>query len=113
MNPLEKEELQAAFTTSLLLPSGIEPRLRAALGQILSNPGSLVRPQIVLQMSMAYQLPSEHARALAIDLGDKAHGRLLLRKPAVAFLGVLRTSLQEEMARVTHGTCTNTARGGA
>jgi geranylgeranyl pyrophosphate synthase len=196
MNLLEKEELQAAFATSLLLPSGLEPRLHAALGQILGNPGSLVRPQIVLQMSMACQLPREHARALAIaleyfhtasllfddlpcmdnaverrgglcfwglsyqivddlkdvlqgtaetgktvsrdrsldrpnialaigvpaamqrlkrliDLGDKALGRLLLRKPAVAFLGILRTSLQEEMARVTHGACASTTRGGA
>lgn len=68
MNLFEKEELQAAFATSLLLPPRLEPRLRAALTHTLHNAGSLVRPQIVLQMSGAYRLPREHAKSLAIAL---------------------------------------------
>jgi geranylgeranyl diphosphate synthase, type II len=50
------------------VPAKLEPHLREALRQVLENPGSLVRPQIVFQMAIAYDLSDAHARDLAIAL---------------------------------------------
>lgn len=56
------------FTANLPLPAGTEPHLREALHHVLQNPGRFVRPQLVFQMSMAYDLSSASARELAIAL---------------------------------------------
>ncbi len=50
------------------LPAGLETRLADALRHVLKNPGNLVRPRIVLQMSAAYGVPESAAEDLAIAL---------------------------------------------
>ncbi len=65
---LDKDELREAFADYLPLPTQIEPHLHDAIRQILRNAGSLVRPEIVLQMSLAYELSRLDAMKLAIAL---------------------------------------------
>ena len=68
MNHLEVARLRDAYTAYLPLPANLEPHLEGALQHVLRNPGNLVRPQIVFQMSVAHGLPDVHAIELAIAL---------------------------------------------
>jgi len=68
MNSLQRERLKRAFTEYLPLPPNLEPHLKEALGRVLGNPGSLVRPEIALEVTLAYGLPEAAAIDLAIGL---------------------------------------------
>jgi geranylgeranyl diphosphate synthase type II len=68
MSALGPKQLGAAFGSSLPLPNDLEPKIESALRYVLENPGSLFRPQIVMQMSLAYGSSEESARDLAIAL---------------------------------------------
>lgn len=57
-----------AFRTSLWLPATLDPHFEEAIRHVLDNPGSLVRPALVFQVSTAYGLDSVHAKDLAIAL---------------------------------------------
>ena len=50
------------------LPAALEPHLKEALGRVLQNPGSMVRPDIVIEAALAYDLPNALATDLAIGL---------------------------------------------
>lgn len=56
------------IAASMPLPDGIERHLQEALRHVLENPGNLVRPRIVFQMSLAYDLSDTRAENLAIAL---------------------------------------------
>jgi geranylgeranyl diphosphate synthase type II len=68
MTEQDRKRLKDAFTTYLPLPVNLEPHLREALGQVLRNPGSLFRPEIVLEISLGYGLSETDATDLAIGL---------------------------------------------
>jgi len=68
MTEQDRKRLKDAFTTYLPLPVNLEPHLREALGQVLRNPGSLFRPEIVLEISLGYGLSEIDATDLAIGL---------------------------------------------
>jgi geranylgeranyl diphosphate synthase, type II len=68
MNDDHHEQLRNTFLTHFPLSPHTEPHLRAALYRVLSNPGSLIRPQIVASMFAAYDLPVAHASELGIAL---------------------------------------------
>ena len=53
---LNTNAMAKAFSSSLFLPSSLEPNLEEALHHVLGNPGSLIRPSLVLQMATAYGL---------------------------------------------------------
>lgn len=57
-----------AFRESLPLPAGLDHHFEAALRHVLDNPGSLVRPRMVLQVAAAYGLDAQYAKRLAIAL---------------------------------------------
>jgi len=63
-----QKNLRETFTGSFPLPAATEPHLRAALDRVLSNPGSLIRPQIVASMFAAYDLPAARAAELGFAL---------------------------------------------
>ena len=56
------------FRTSLPLPAVLDPPFEEALRNVLDNPGSLVRPQMVFQVATAYGLDEAAAKDLAIAL---------------------------------------------
>ncbi|HUX44869.1 MAG TPA: polyprenyl synthetase family protein [Terracidiphilus sp.] len=56
------------FRGSLPLPAHLDPQFEAALRHVLDNPGSLVRPRMVLQVAEAYGLETGRAHDLAIAL---------------------------------------------
>ncbi len=56
------------FRCSLPLPAHLDPHFEAALRHVLQNPGSLVRPRLVLQVATAYGLDTSRANSLAIAL---------------------------------------------
>jgi geranylgeranyl diphosphate synthase, type II len=60
--------LAESFRGSLPLPAHLDPHFEAALRHVLENPGSLVRPRLVLQVAMAYGLDASRANSLAIAL---------------------------------------------
>jgi geranylgeranyl diphosphate synthase type II len=64
----DKFLIESAFRESLPLPAGLDPRFEAALRHVLENPGSLVRPRMILQMSAVYGLDASCANSLAIAL---------------------------------------------
>jgi geranylgeranyl diphosphate synthase type II len=68
MTEQDRKRLKDAFTAYLPLPVNLEPHLREALGQVLRNPGSLIRPEIVLDISLGYGLSEIDATDLAIGL---------------------------------------------
>ena len=65
---LDRKQLREAFETFLPLPEGLEPHLEGALRQVLGNPGSLVRPQLVFQVATAYGVEATPATDLAVAL---------------------------------------------
>jgi geranylgeranyl diphosphate synthase, type II len=68
MTEQHRKQLKDAFTAYLPLPANLEPHLREALDRVLRNPGSLVRPEIVLEIALGYGLPEAQATDLAIGL---------------------------------------------
>ena len=64
----DSASLGEAFAAHLTLPAQLEPHLEEALRHVLDNPGSLVRPRIVFQMSTAFELSNAHSKDLAIAL---------------------------------------------
>lgn len=68
MKDLQRNRLKRAFKDYMPLPATLEPHLKEALGRVLSNPGSLIRPQIVLNIGLGYQLDEAAAMDLAIGL---------------------------------------------
>ncbi len=68
MKGLDAKQLAHDVAAHLPLPAGIEPHLEQALRHVSRNPGNLVRPQIVVQMSVAYSLSDATAKDLAVAL---------------------------------------------
>jgi len=67
-NPFDSPCLSDDFRNYLPLPATLDPHLEEALLHVLENPGSLVRPRIVLQMALAYGVETARAKDLAIAL---------------------------------------------
>ena len=65
---LNTAPLAEYFRRSLPLPAHLDPHFEAALRHVLQNPGSLVRPRLVLQVATAYGLGASCANSLAIAL---------------------------------------------
>ncbi len=61
-------ELLRAFASALPVAEGTEPGLGGALRQTLANPGSLVRAQLVYDMSLAFGLAPGSASRLAVAI---------------------------------------------
>lgn len=68
MNEMQKTRLRRAFTDYVPLPATLEPHLKEALGRVLENPGSMIRPEIVWEVAVGYGLPVASATDLAIAL---------------------------------------------
>ena len=68
MKDLQRTRLKQAFRDYMPLPVTLEPHLRKALDRVLTNPGSLIRPEIVLNVGLGYDLPDPAAMDLAIGL---------------------------------------------
>lgn len=68
MERSDTSSLAEAFTTSLAMPSVLDPNLEDAIRHVLDNPGSLVRPKLVFQMATAYGVEGAHAEELAVAL---------------------------------------------
>jgi geranylgeranyl pyrophosphate synthase len=68
MNRLNTTPLTDAFSTGIPLPPTLDPRFEEALRHVLDNPGSLIRPRMVLLVATAYGLETAPARDLAIAL---------------------------------------------
>ena len=60
--------LKDAFRSSLPLPALLDPGFEQALRHVLSTPGSMVRPRMVLRLGAAYSLDPEAAFNIAIAL---------------------------------------------
>lgn len=61
-------ELHERFYASLPLPSALDPEFDSALRYVLGNPGSMVRPRMVLRVASAYGLDIEAAQNVAFAL---------------------------------------------
>lgn len=68
MNPFQRDRLRSCFTQFLPLPAHLDPPLREALVRVLNNHGSLIRPEIVLDLALGYGLTEMCATDLAIGL---------------------------------------------
>jgi geranylgeranyl pyrophosphate synthase len=68
MDSLDTRRFANAFASNLPLPAKLEPHLEEALRHVLTHPGTLVRPRIVFEMAIAYDLDPAHAQDLAIAL---------------------------------------------
>ena len=68
MDDQQRTRLSRAFRESLPLPQGLEPHLRDALRRVLENPGSLIRPEIAVDIALAYEVSETAATDLAIGL---------------------------------------------
>jgi geranylgeranyl pyrophosphate synthase len=68
MNKLNKTPFANAFSAGLPLPSSLDPQFEEALRHVLDNPGSLIRPRMVLLVAAAYGMEAAAARDLAIAL---------------------------------------------
>jgi geranylgeranyl pyrophosphate synthase len=58
--------LRRAYAANLPVPPATERHLRRALEHVLSNPGSLIRPEIIYEICLTYSLPEAQAQDLAI-----------------------------------------------
>lgn len=63
-----KAFLQDSFRAALPLPAHLDPGFEDALLHVLSNPGSMVRPRMVMRVASAYNLQTEAAHNLAFAL---------------------------------------------
>ena len=68
LEELNRPLLTDEFRGFLPLPAHLDPHLEAPLRHVLENPGSLVRPRMVLDVSAAYGLDIESANNVAIAL---------------------------------------------
>jgi geranylgeranyl pyrophosphate synthase len=68
MNVFDATDLEYEFAAYLPLPTKIEPHFEEALRHVLENPGNLIRPRIVFQMAVAFDLSIDRAKDLAIAL---------------------------------------------
>lgn len=68
MQALKAAPMEDAFRSFLPLPEALDPAFEEALRHVLDHPGSLVRPQMVVQAGAAYGLDKIPARDLAIAL---------------------------------------------
>ena len=68
MDASKTKQFAEAFRTSLPLPSALDPHFEETLRHVLDNPGSLVRPRMVIQVAAAYGLDAAAARDLAVSL---------------------------------------------
>jgi geranylgeranyl diphosphate synthase type II len=68
LDELNTVVLEAAFRSTLPLPTLIDPGFKEALRHVLDNPGSMVRPRMVMRVAAAYRLEVEYAHNLAIAL---------------------------------------------
>jgi geranylgeranyl diphosphate synthase type II len=68
MSELRRTLLKKAFQEYMPLPQSLEPHLKEALTRVLSNPGSLIRPEMVFEVALGYDLPQSTATGLAIGL---------------------------------------------
>ncbi len=68
MNNVRKIRLRQAFTDSMPLPAALEAHLQQALVRVLQNPGSMIRPEIVLDLALGYGVPETAATEMAIAL---------------------------------------------
>ncbi len=68
MDGSQASRLSKAFSDSMPLSATLEPHLKEALRRILNNPGSLIRPEIVLEVALGYGLSEELATDMAIGL---------------------------------------------
>ncbi|MBW4037629.1 MAG: hypothetical protein HIU91_01940 [Acidobacteria bacterium] len=64
----QKNRLRRAFTDSLPLPEHLDSHLKQALTRVLTNHGSLIRPEIVMDLALGYELPLGVATDLAVGL---------------------------------------------
>ena len=64
----DRTKLLAAFMARLPLSAEMEPHLRNALQQTLQHPGSLIRAQLVYQLSQAWGLAQDRAEKLAVGI---------------------------------------------
>lgn len=60
--------LKDSFRRSLPLPSALDPQFDQALRHVLLNPGSMIRPRMVLRVASAYKLDPNAAHDVAIAL---------------------------------------------
>ena len=60
--------LRNSFRESLPLPSPLDPVFEQALRHVLMNPGSMIRPRMVLRVASAYNLDLDAAHDVAIAL---------------------------------------------
>ena len=65
---LNKVLLEEAFREALHLPSLLDTEFESALRHLLDNPGSMVRPRMVLRVASAYGIDADSAYSLAIAL---------------------------------------------
>ena len=56
------------FRTSLPISEAVDTHLEEAIRHVLDNPGSLIRPRLVVQIAAAYGIEAERAHDLAIAL---------------------------------------------
>jgi len=68
MTEQDRKTIESCFRSLSAAASKCEPNLGEALARVLQNPGSLIRPEIVLEISRAYGLSETHATDLAIGL---------------------------------------------
>ncbi len=61
-------EMEAMFQAALPVPRDLEPRFGATLRHLLQHPGSMVRPRLVYQVALAFDLDPRMATDLAIAL---------------------------------------------
>jgi geranylgeranyl pyrophosphate synthase len=68
MNASSTKPFAEAFGAFLPLQAALDPHFEEALRHVLDHPGSLVRPRMVFQMAIAYDLDVARAKDLAIAL---------------------------------------------
>ena len=68
MDGSQTDRLRKAYSEYMPLPPTLELHLREALGRILENPGSLIRPKLAMEVAFGYGLPERLATDMAIGL---------------------------------------------